>query len=136
MQIQNGLVTDNKGDVYWYENNVPTVKGLVKDEDGNLYFINSGKKAVKNTWYAFNAKNANGLLPAGIYYFGEDGKYTGKTPYNTMATDAEIDAVISEIPTYYAEYCTADTVSAVTSIKDKLEAGKGNFTRTPSRTKR
>ena len=128
MQIQNGLVTDNKGDVYWYENNVPTVKGLVKDEDGNLYFINSGKKAVKNTWYAFNAKNANGLLPAGIYYFYEDGKYTGKTPYNTMATDAEIDAVISEIPTYYAEYCTADTVSAVTSIKDKLEAGKGNFT--------
>lgn len=128
MQMQNGLVKDNKGNIYWFENNVPTVKGLVKDEDGNLYFINSGKKAVKNTWYAFNEKYSNGLLPAGIYYFGEDGIYTGKTPYNTMATDAEIDAVISEIPTYYIEYCTAETAASVTSIKEKLEAGKGSFT--------
>ena len=74
MQIKAGIVSDNNGDVRYYENNQPVAKGLVKDADGNYYFINSTLKAVKNTWYSFSTANANGLLPAGKYFFGEDGK--------------------------------------------------------------
>ena len=74
MQIKAGIVSDNNGDVRYYENNQPVAKGLVKDADGNYYFINSALKAVKNTWYSFSAAKANGLLPAGRYFFGEDGK--------------------------------------------------------------
>ena len=74
MQINEGIVSDNNGDVRYYENNQPVAKGLVKDENGNYYFINSALKAVKNTWYSFSAAKANGLLPAGRYFFGEDGK--------------------------------------------------------------
>lgn len=128
MQQINGLVIGKNGDIYWYENNAPTAAGLVKDENGNLYFINSTKKAVRNTWYAFSERAANGLAPAGTYFFDENGLFTGKTPYNTMATDEEIDAVIAEIPAFLEEYFTADTVSPVVSAKDALEAGKGNMT--------
>ena len=71
---KNGLTFDSDGDIRYYENGVPSAKGLVRDKDGNLYFINSSLKAVKNTWYAFSEKHANGLLPAGRYQFDEAGK--------------------------------------------------------------
>ena len=74
LQQLNGVVVEANGDVRYYENGVAVVKGLVKDDAGDYYFINGTKKAVKNTWYAFNATYANGLLPAGRYFFGEDGK--------------------------------------------------------------
>lgn len=128
MRQINGLVVDKNGDIYWYENNAPKAAGLVKDENGNLYFINSAKKAVRNTWYAFSEESANGLAPAGTYFFDENGLFTGKTPYNTMATDEEIDAAIAEIPAFLEEYFTSETVSPVISAKDDLEAGKGNMT--------
>ena len=69
-----GLTFEENGDIRYYENGVAVAKGLVADGEGNLYFINSYLKAVKNTWYAFSAAKANGLFPAGRYFFGEDGK--------------------------------------------------------------
>ena len=72
--VKNGLIFEINGDIRYYENGVAISKGLVQDADGNYYFINSTLKAVKNTWYAFSAAKANGLLPAGTYYFGADGK--------------------------------------------------------------
>jgi glucan-binding YG repeat protein len=48
--------------------------GLVQDADGNYYYINSSKKAVKNTGYNIGEAKANGLLPAGRYYFDAEGK--------------------------------------------------------------
>ena len=74
LMIKNGLTFDSDGDIRYYENGVPSAKGLVRDKDGNFYFINSSLKAVKNTWYAFGEKHANGLLPAGRYRFDEAGK--------------------------------------------------------------
>lgn len=70
----NGLMPDSRGELRYYENSNPVAKGLVKDENGDYYFVNSSLKVVKNTWYAFNSAYSNGLLPAGRYYFGEDGK--------------------------------------------------------------
>ena len=72
--VKNGLTFETNGDIRYYENSVAVAKGLVQDTEGNYYFINSSLKAVKNTWYAFSAAKANGLFPAGRYFFGEDGK--------------------------------------------------------------
>ena len=55
-------------------NGVATYAGLVKDADGNYYYINSFKKAVKDCTYTIGAAKTNGLLPAGTYHFGPDGK--------------------------------------------------------------
>ena len=74
MQLKNGLYFESNGDIRYYENGEPVAKGLVTDGEGNYYFINSTKKAVKNTWYAFGEEAANGLMPAGKYWFGEDGR--------------------------------------------------------------
>ena len=72
--IKNGLIHDEDGEIRYYKDDVPTRAGLVKDADGNYYYINSSLKAVKNCKYAFNTTMSNGLLPAGEYEFGADGK--------------------------------------------------------------
>jgi DNA-binding transcriptional regulator YhcF (GntR family) len=48
--------------------------GLVMDEEGNYYYINSSKKGVRNTTYNISEAWTNGLLPAGTYAFDETGK--------------------------------------------------------------
>ena len=74
-EVKDGLVFEANGDIRFYENGVAVAKGLVQDAEGNYYFINSTKKAVKNTWYAFAASGTNGLdVQPGKYFFGTDGK--------------------------------------------------------------
>ncbi len=73
-EVKNGLVVDEDGAIRYYENGVATYAGLVQDSEGNYYYINSSKKAVTNRSYTISASNANGLLPAGTYNFGSDGK--------------------------------------------------------------
>jgi len=60
-------------DIYYLVDNVPVSKGLVQDDEGNYYFINSRLKAVKGCWYEFSTKSGNGLMPGGRYYFNDDG---------------------------------------------------------------
>ena len=72
--VKNGLVFEDNGDICFYDNGVVQYKGLVRDADGNYYYINSYKKAVKDCTYAISAARTNGLLPAGTYHFGPDGK--------------------------------------------------------------
>ena len=72
--VKNGLVADEDGNIRFYENGVAIYAGLVQDAEGNYYYINSGKKAVKNCTYSIGAFKTNGLLPAGKYAFGADGK--------------------------------------------------------------
>ena len=74
MIYKQGIVMDSDGEIRYYVDNVAVAAGLVQDNDGNYYYINSTKKAVKDCEYAFSAKNSNGLLPAGKYSFGPDGK--------------------------------------------------------------
>ena len=73
-EVKQGLVTDEDGEVRYYVDGVATYAGLVQDEEGNYYYINSSKKAVKNTTYSIGEAKTNGLLPAGKYTFGADGK--------------------------------------------------------------
>ncbi|MBQ2988591.1 MAG: phosphodiester glycosidase family protein [Clostridia bacterium] len=76
--VKNGLYVDEDGEIRYYVNNVATYAGVVKDAEGNLYYINSSKKAVKNCKYAISAAKANGLVEPGEYTFGADGKMIAK----------------------------------------------------------
>lgn len=69
--VKNGLFRDTDGEIRYYENGVPTYAGLVKDEKGNIYFINQTLKAVKG-YYVVPEGKANGIMPVGFYAFDED----------------------------------------------------------------
>ena len=72
--VKQGLVKDEDGEIRFYKDGVAQYAGLVQDSEGNYYYINSTKKAVKNTTYGISSTRTNGLLPAGEYKFGADGK--------------------------------------------------------------
>ncbi len=72
--VKNGLVKDEDGEIRYYVDGVAQYAGVVQDSEGNLYYINSTKKAVKSCKYGISAAKTNGLIEAGIYEFGADGK--------------------------------------------------------------
>jgi|GEM_PF-1418218 len=73
--VKTGFVTGN-GYTYYYEDLV-RVKGLVRI-DGDIYYFNASSGAMYKDYKAWlGANNALGL-PYGYYYFGADGKCTGK----------------------------------------------------------
>ena len=63
--VKNGIIEDEDGEIRYYSWGTPIAAGLVMDDNGNYYFINGTKKAVKDCYYAFNNYSSNGLLPAG-----------------------------------------------------------------------
>ena len=71
MIIKNGLVEEN-GDLYYYVDGAKTAAGLIEWE-GNYYYIASNLKAVKDAKHYVFANKANGLKPAGWYWFNADG---------------------------------------------------------------
>ena len=72
--FKKGLVKDADGEIRYYEDGVTIYAGLVQDEAGNYYYINSRKKAVKSCSYSISSSKTNGLLPAGTYAFDAEGK--------------------------------------------------------------
>jgi hypothetical protein len=48
--------------------------GLIKDENGHLYYIGSARRAVCGIRYSIGTSKANGLLPAGRYNFDPLGR--------------------------------------------------------------
>ena len=71
MIIKNGLVEEN-GDLYYYVDGAKTAAGLIEWE-GNYYYIASNLKAVKDAKHYVFTDKANGLKPAGWYWFNADG---------------------------------------------------------------
>ena len=70
-----GIVWDeaNNRFVYKVEGKIQQDVGLIKIDDAYYYVCYSGK--LKQSGYqTITEEYANDLLPAGIYYFGEDGK--------------------------------------------------------------
>ena len=86
---KNGLCRDADGEIRYYVNGEEIYAGLVKDEEGNYYYINSTLKAVKNCTYGIGAAKTNGLLPAGEYSFDADGKMIINTSKNGLCRDAD-----------------------------------------------
>ena len=73
-KMMNGLTFEENGDIVFYENGKPIYAGVVQDKDGNFYYINSSKKAVKNCTYTIYATMTNDLVPAGTYTIDAEGK--------------------------------------------------------------
>jgi len=75
--IKNGLYLnegENKDEIRYYVNGEPTYAGVVEDDEGNRYYINSTKKAVIGPCkYGIAASKTNGLIPAGIYVIDKNG---------------------------------------------------------------
>ena len=69
-EMKNGIVSED-GELYYYVDGVKTYAGLIQI-DGDYYYVNSSCKVVTTPHYWVN--RSNGLLPAGFYDFGADGK--------------------------------------------------------------
>ena len=73
MIIKQGVVKDSDGQIRYYVDGQVVYAGLVKDTDGSYYYISgNGCVAIKNRSYYIT--KTNGLLPAGLYTFGDDCK--------------------------------------------------------------
>ena len=73
MIIKQGVVKDNDGQIRYYVDGQAVYAGLVKDADGSYYYISgNGCVAIKNRSYYIT--KTNGLLPEGLYTFGDDCK--------------------------------------------------------------
>ncbi len=71
--LKQGVIKDADGEIRYYVDGTAVYAGLVQDSEGNYYYISgNGCVAVKNStrYITFT----NGLLPAGTYIFGADGK--------------------------------------------------------------
>ena len=70
-EVKNGIVAEN-GSLYYYVDGKLTAAGLI-EIDGNYYYVKSSNCEVvhgRSYWITLT----NGLLPAGQYTFGADGK--------------------------------------------------------------
>ena len=70
VEVKNGVVKDEDGEIRYYVDGVATYAGLVLHE-GNYYYFGSDLKATKNKSRAISKHN--GLLPYGTYTFDENG---------------------------------------------------------------
>ena len=71
---KNGIVAED-GTLYYYVDGVKSYAGLI-EIDGDYYYVNSSCKVVTTSHYWVN--HTNGLMPAGFYDFGTDGKMIRK----------------------------------------------------------
>ena len=70
-EVKNGIVSEN-GSLYYYENGALTGAGLIR-LDGDYYYVKTSNAEVvhgRTYWITVT----NGLLPAGLYNFADDGK--------------------------------------------------------------
>ena len=70
-EVKNGIVSEN-GSLYYYVDGVLTGAGLIQ-LDGDYYYVKTSNCEVvhgRSYWVTLT----NGLLPAGLYSFGADGK--------------------------------------------------------------
>ena len=69
--VKNGIVAEN-GSLYYYVDGVLTGAGLIQIDDDYYYVRTSNGEVIHGRSYWVTA--TNGLLPAGLYRFADDGK--------------------------------------------------------------
>ena len=82
---KNGIVAEDGG-LYYYEDGKRVHAGLIQI-DGDYYYVAAGGIVAVDTTRVVNEAWTNGLLPAGTYTFGPDGK---------MLTAEEKDGIVAE----------------------------------------
>lgn len=87
LQLFDGF-TDVGADTLYYVKGAKTYGGLIR-LDGEYYYVNSACKVIKGRDYTVS--KTNGLLPAGTYTFGADGKMLRADPtLNGIVKDGDI----------------------------------------------
>ena len=98
------IKADENGTLYYYRDG-RLGSGIYNNElveiDGSIYFVKwSGKVAVNETRFV-SAKKANGLVEAGAYAFGADGKLVGPSneaiDVNLIEEDEFLDVEEAEL---------------------------------------
>ena len=84
--VKNGLILDDDGELRFYENGEAIYAGLIQNENGDYYYINSLCKAVRAVRYAIS--KSNGLLEKTTYYFDQDGKLIFEEDMDGFYTDS------------------------------------------------
>lgn len=106
--LVNGLVRYADGKVQFYKNGKATYAGLVKSDEGDYYFISPSLRELRNKKYKVPKTKTNGLLPAGTYTFGPDGKITslpellaGTDPFNGLVImqDGTVQYLVNGVAT-------------------------------------
>ena len=118
----NGVFTTSNGDIYYLTDGIASMAGLVQDENGDYYFFGHGyMTARKNGTYYIAESVTNGLLPAGSYRFGADGKMlqgiaadeNGNIRYYVDGKPAYAGLVQDENGDFY--YISGSTMAAITN---------------------
>lgn len=90
--VKNGLWTDEDGNIRYYINGQAQYAGAVSDTDGNIYYIDSSRKAVFGEMVEVSSFRANSLLEEGTHFFSKGGETLGQL----FAADTEnsLNAVV------------------------------------------
>ena len=115
----NGLRQDNDGEIRYYVNGNPVFAGLVRDERGNLYFIDSSLKAVRNCRYRIDQAYTNNLMPAGEYYFTINGVLTqnpDRNPVNPDPVNSDLLNIKKLLPTNEKDKKILMTIGIVAAV--------------------
>ncbi len=117
----NGVYTISDGSVYYFNNGIPTIPGLVQDDEGNYYYFHNSYIAVKDG--SFTVTNTNGLLDVGVYDFDATGKMIIKNGI-VRDKDGYVRYYVNNVPTYAGlvkdtdgsyYYISGSTYTAVTN---------------------
>ena len=99
MFIKNGIVEEN-GSLYYYVNNVLTPAGLIKLGDDYYYVRTSNGEVIHGRSYWVTV--TNGLLPAGMYEFDNDGKMIDPPVFDPDQPEPEVkDGIVEEFGSLY-----------------------------------
>ena len=116
----NGVFTTSDGNVYYLTDGIASIPGLVQDANGDYYFFGQGYITARTSGKYYIAESlTNGLLPAGSYEFGADGKMVqgivkgddGKVRYYVNGKPAYAGLVQDDNGDYY--YISGSTMAAV-----------------------
>lgn len=126
--IKQGLVFDDDGEIRFYVDGTATYAGVVKDDEGNFYYINSAKKAVKNTSYSIGAAKTNDLVPAGRYDFDANGVMTNPPePETEPVTEEPTEPVIKQGLVFDDDGEIRFYVDGVATYAGVVKDDEGNF---------
>ena len=99
MFIKNGIVEES-GSLYYYVNNVLTPAGLIKLGDDYYYVRTSNSEVIHGRSYWVTV--TNGLLPAGMYEFDNDGKMIDPPVIDPDQPEPEVkDGIVEEFGSLY-----------------------------------
>jgi len=125
--VKEGLVQEDDG-LYYYKDGARYHAGLIYDEtEGCYYYIRTSGKAATGVYYIY-ASWANGLLPAGSYDFGTDGKlFIKEEVKNGLVQEADGLYYYKDGELYHAGLIYDEEQGCYYYIRTSGKAATGNY---------